>query len=125
LQHKILALLVLTLGLIDLLRRLQRATHPAWLYLFYGLGALTSGILAVHDPTLPSPTHLPGLVSSHMLMGGLASLTLVFKVLVDHRLIGGKVAYLYPLILAVLGVQWILFSEPGETGAGIEQGPAD
>ncbi len=58
-------------------------------------------------------------------MGSLAVLALVFKVLVDHRLAVGKVAYLYPLILAAPGVQLILFSEPGETGAGIEQGPAD
>lgn len=121
LQHKILALLVLTLGLIDLLRRLQRATHPAWLYLFYGLAALTGGVLVVHDPTLPSPTHLPGLASSHTLMGVLAILVLVFKVLVDHRLMAGRIAYLYPLLLAALGVQLVLFSAPGETGVEIKQ----
>src|SRR5262249_35129096 len=49
LQHKSLAGMGLTLGLIDLLRRLDLATHRTWLYLFYRLPVLTAGILVMHD----------------------------------------------------------------------------
>lgn len=114
LQHKMLAFLVLTLGLIDLLRRLMQATHPAWLYLFYGMSMLTAGTLVVHDSSLSSNMHSTGVAMSHVVMGSLAMLALGCKVLVDHRLIAGRVAYLYPLLLTALGVQLLLFTEPSE-----------
>ena len=110
-QHKILAVMVLMLGLIELLRRLQLATRTAWLYLFYGLALFTGGILMAHDLGAPH-AHFDGLTTSHILMGLLALFALVLKVLVDHRLILGKVAYLYPLTLAGLGIQLLLFTEP-------------
>jgi hypothetical protein len=44
-------------------------------------------------------------------MGLLALLALVLKVLVDHRIIIGRLAHLYPLSLVMLGVQLILFTE--------------
>mgnify|MGYP001428729728 CR=1 FL=1 len=114
LQHKILAFLVLTLGLIDLLRRLRQATHPVWLYLFYGMSVLTAGTLVVHDSSLSSNIHSTGVATSHMVMGSLAMLALACKVLVEHRLIAGRVAYLYPLLLTALGVQLLLFTESSE-----------
>jgi copper resistance protein D len=111
LQHKILAVMVLTLGLIELLRRLQFVTHRTWLYLFYGLATLTGGILLGHDFDIARHAHSPGLTISHVLMGLLALLALVLKVLVDHRIIFGKLAFLYPLFLAGLGMQLLLFTE--------------
>ena len=111
LQHKILAVMVLTLGLIELLRRLQWVTHRAWLYLFYGLATLTGGILLGHDFGAASRVHSHGLTVSHVLMGLLALLTIVLKILVDHRIIRGRLAYLYPLSLAGLGMQLLLFTE--------------
>ncbi len=111
LQHKVLAVMVLTLGLIDLLRRLELVTHIAWLYLFYGLAMLTGGILLVHDFGAAPHAHSYGLTVSHVLMGLLALLALVLKVLVDHRIIIGRLAHLYPLVLAGLGVQLLLFTE--------------
>ncbi len=111
LQHKILAVMVLTLGLIELLRRLQWLTHRAWLYLFYGLAALTGGILLGHDFNAASRAHSHGLTVSHVIMGLLALLTIVLKILVDHRIILGRLAYLYPLLLAGLGMQLLLFTE--------------
>lgn len=112
LQHKILAAMVLTLGLIELLRRLQLVTHRTWLYLFYGLAMLTGSILLGHDLDVAPNAHSHGLTISHVLMGLLALLALVLKVLVDHRIMLGRLAYLYPLLLAGLGMQLLLFTEP-------------
>ena len=111
LQHKVLAVMVLTLGLIDLLRRLELVTHTAWLYLFYGLAMLTGGILLGHDFGAAPHAHTHGLAVSHVLMGLSALLALVLKVLVDHRIILGRLAHLYPLVLAGLGAQLLLFTE--------------
>jgi hypothetical protein len=111
LQHKILAVMVLTLGLIELLRRLQFVTHRTWLYLFYGLAALTGGILLGHDFDVARHAHSHGPTISHVVMGLLALLALVLKVLVDHRIIFGKLALLYPLLLSGLGIQLLLFTE--------------
>lgn len=111
LQHKVLAVMVLTLGLIDLLYRLERATHRAWLYLFYAVALLTGGILLMHDFGTAHHAHLYELTASHVLMGLLALLALVLKVLVDHRIIIGRLAYLYPLLLLGLGMQLLLFKE--------------
>lgn len=111
LQHKILAVMVLALGLIELLRRLSMVTSAMWLYLFYGLTLLTGGILLGHDFADTSHAQFHGLTISHVLMGLLALLALVLKVLVDHRLILGKWACLYPLTLAGLGIQLLLFTE--------------
>ena len=111
LQHKVLAVMVLTLGLIDLLRRLELVTHTAWLYLFYGLAILTGGILLVHDFGAAPHAHTHGLTVSHVLMGLSALLALVLKVLVDHRILIGRFTHLYPLLLVGLGVQLLLFTE--------------
>jgi copper resistance protein D len=111
LQHKVLAISVLTLGLIELMRRLELMTHIAWLYLFYGLAILPGAILLVHDFSAAPHAHAHSLTVSHVLMGLLALLALVLKVLVDHRLIIGRWAHLYPLVLAGLGVQLLLFTE--------------
>lgn len=111
LQHKILAVVVLTLGLIELLRRLNLATGKGWLYLFYGLALLTAGVLIGHDLVDASHAHFQRLTNSHILMGLMALLALVLKVLTDHRLSPGRLAYLYPLTLAALGIQLLLFTE--------------
>jgi hypothetical protein len=111
LQHKLLAVMVLTLGLIELLRRLERVAHKAWLYLFYAVAVLTGGLLLMHDFGTAPHMHSHDLTVSHVLMGLLALLALVLKVLVDHRIIIGRLAHLYPLSLVVLGVQLILFTE--------------
>lgn len=113
LQHKVLAVMVLTLGLIELLRRLERVTHnTAWLYLFYGMAVLTAGILMVHDLGAGPHTHSDGLPLTHVLMGLLAILALVLKVLVDRGILIGKSTQLYPLSLVGLGVLLLLFTEP-------------
>lgn len=114
LQHKVLAVSVLTLGLIELLRRLELMTHIAWRYLFYGLAVLPGVILLVHDFGAAPHAHSHRLTASHVLMGLLALLALVLKVLVDHRIIIGRLAHLYPLVLAGLGVQLLLFTESSE-----------
>ena len=114
LQHKVLAVFVLMLGLIELMRRLELMTHIAWLYLFYGLAILPGAILLVHDFSAAPHAHAHSLTVSHVLMGLLALLALVLKVLVDHRLIIGRWAHLYPLVLAGLGVQLLLFTESSE-----------
>jgi hypothetical protein len=44
-------------------------------------------------------------------MGLLALLALVLKILVDHRIIVERLAYLYPLLLAGLGMQLLFFTE--------------
>lgn len=109
LQHKILAVMVLALGLIELFRRLSVATSTMWLYLFYGLALLTGGFLLGHDFAGVPHAQSHGLTISHILMGFLALLALVLKVLVDHRLIPGRWACLYPLTLGGLGIQLLLF----------------
>lgn len=112
LQHKLLAILVLTLGLIELLRRLERAPNRAWLYLFYGVAALTGVILLIHDVGTTPHAHPRELTGSHVLMGLLAFLALVLKVLIDHRMSIGRLAFLYPLSLIGLGMQLLMFQEP-------------
>ena len=112
LQHKSLAVMVLTLGLIDLLRRLDLATHRTWLYLFYGLAALTAGILVMHDFDGAPHARPHGLTVSHIVMGLLALLALILKALVDHRIVVGKLTNLYPLLLVGLGLQLLMFTEP-------------
>jgi hypothetical protein len=111
LQHKVLAVIVLTLGFIELLRRLERVTHAAWLYLFYGMAALTASILLVHDLGAGPHTHSDGLTVSHVVMGLLALLALALKVLVDRDILIGRSAHLYPLSLVALGMQLLLFTE--------------
>ncbi|MDE3219991.1 MAG: hypothetical protein KGO23_11495, partial [Nitrospirota bacterium] len=61
-----------------------------------------------------SQTHSHGLTVSHVVMGLLALVALVLKVLVDHGIIIGRLAHLYPFVLAGLGVQLLLFTEPSE-----------
>lgn len=116
LQHKTLAVAVLTLGVIDLLRRLKKATHSAWLFLFYGIAMFTGGILLLHDSGVASHAHASGVTTSHVLMGFLALLALVCKVLVDHRLTARWVAYLYAFLLTGLSVQLLLFTESSGMG---------
>lgn len=112
LQHKVLAVMVLTLGLIELLRRLERVTHnTVWLYLFYGMAVLTASILMVHDLGAAPHAHSHGLTLPHVLMGLLALLALALKVLVDHGILIGKSTHLYPLSLVGLAVQLLLFTE--------------
>ena len=116
LQHKVLAVMALTLGLIELLRRSGRVTHRAWLYLFYGLALLTAGVLLVHDLSAgPHMMHPHSLTVSHILMGLLALLALVLKVLVDRGWLIGASRHLYPLSLVGLGVQLLLFTESTDT----------
>ena len=110
-QHKVLAVMVLTLGLLELLRRLGRVTHRAWLYLFYSLALLTAGILLVHDGAVGPHSHPGGLTVSHVLMGLLALLALVLKVLVDRGWLIEASRHLYPLSLVGLGMQLLLFTE--------------
>ncbi|HET8580255.1 MAG TPA: hypothetical protein VFL31_04585 [Nitrospiraceae bacterium] len=111
LQHKVLAVMVLALGLIDLLRRLERVPHSAGMYLFYSLSMLIGIILLVHDSGVGLHMSPHGLPVSHVLMGLLALLALALKVLVDRHILIGRLAYLYPLVLAGLGVQLLLFTE--------------
>jgi len=110
LQHKILAVVVLTLGLIELLRRLELVTQRGWLYLFYGLALLSGFILLGHDSATPHG-HSNGVTVNHMVMGLLALFALALKVLVDHHLLLGKFVYLYPFLLAALGMELLLFTE--------------
>jgi hypothetical protein len=111
LQHKVLAVMVLTLGLIELLRRLERVTHTAWLYLFYGVAVLTSGILLMHDVGTAPHAHPHELTVSHVVMGLLALLALAFKLLIDRGILIGRSTHLYPLLLVGLGMQLLLFTE--------------
>lgn len=111
LQHKVLAVMVLTLGLIELLRRLERMTHTAWLYLFYGIAVLTASILVVHDVGVGPHAHSDGLTAIHIQMGLLALLALVLKVLVDRGILIGRSTYLYPLSLVGLALQLLLFTD--------------
>jgi copper resistance protein D len=117
LQHKILAIMVLTLGLIELLRRLERVTRTAWLYLFYVVAMLTGGILLMHDFGTASHMHPHDLTVSHVVMGLLALLALVLKVLVDRGILIGRSTHLYPLSLVGLGVQLLMFTE----SSGVER----
>ena len=114
LQHKVMAVMVLALGLIELLQRLGRMTH-ARSYLFYGLAVVIGIILLAHDSGAGLHTHSQGLSGSHVLMGFLAILALTLKVLVDHHILIGRLAYLYPLVLAGLGMQLLLFTESSGT----------
>lgn len=65
----------------------------------------------MHDFGTAHHAHLHELTASHVLIGLLALLALVLKVLVDHRIIIGRLAYLYPLLLLGLGMQLLLFKE--------------
>lgn len=111
LQHKLLAVMVLTLGLIELLRRLGLLIHTAWSYLFYGMAMLTASILLLHGSGAGPHMHSGGLRGTHVQMGLLALLALVLKVFVDRGVLVGRSAHLYPLTLAGLGVQLLLFTE--------------
>jgi hypothetical protein len=110
-QHKSLAIMVLILGLIELFRRLELITEEAWLYVFYGLAVLTAGILMMHDFDSHRHESLHGVTTSHVWMGLLAFITLVLKVLIDRRIIIGRLKYLYPFVLVVLGLQLLIFTE--------------
>lgn len=113
-QHKCLAIIVLILGLIELLRRMELITEEAWLYVFYGLAVLTAAILMMHDFDGPSHETHHRVTASHIWMGLLALLTLILKVFVDRRIVIGRLKYLYPFVLAVLGLQLFLFTEPSD-----------
>jgi hypothetical protein len=107
LQHKVLAISVLTLGLIELMRRLELMTHIAWLYLFYGLAILPGAVLLVHDFSAAPHAHAHSLTVSHVLMGLLALLALVLKVLVDLAS-SWKMGALISVGLTGLGVQLLV-----------------
>ena len=64
-----------------------------------------------HDLADTPHAHFQELTTSHILMGLMALLALVLKGLVDHRLILGRSAFLYPLTLAALGIQLLFFTE--------------
>ena len=113
LQHKMLAVAVLTMGVIELLRRLQRLSHPAWLAVFYGIALLTGILLVLHDGGLSLHLHGSAITTSHVLMGAMALMALVCKMLLDRGVIVGSLAYLYPILLLGLSVQLLLFTDPG------------
>lgn len=110
-QHKILAVLVLALGLIELFRRLEWTTRSGLLSLFYALALLAGGMVFFHGAGSALHQHSHQLLFSHALMGSLALLALAFKVLVDHRILVGRSAQLYPLVLMGLGLQLLLYTE--------------
>jgi ABC-type transport system involved in cytochrome c biogenesis permease subunit len=108
-----LAVAVLTMGVIELLRRLQRLSHPAWLAVFYGIALLTGILLVLHDGGPSLHLHGSGITTSHVLMGAMALMALVCKMLLDRGVIVGSLAYLYPILLLGLSVQLLLFTDPG------------
>ena len=111
LQHKVLAVLVLGLGLVELSRRLGHLTHAVWNVLFAAIALLAGGLLFLHD-SITGGHHLSHrLLVNHAMMGLLAVLTLMLKVLADQRILVGRFAYLYPLGLMGLGSQLLLYPE--------------
>jgi len=79
--------------------------------LFAAIALLAGGLLFLHD-SITGGHHLSHrLLVNHAMMGLLAVLTLMLKVLADQRILVGRFAYLYPLGLMGLGSQLLLYPE--------------
>jgi hypothetical protein len=64
LQHKLAALLALSIGVIELLRRAGKIEHPGWSYILYG-GMVAGGIFLLFH----GGHHSDGVHQQHLLMG--------------------------------------------------------
>jgi hypothetical protein len=113
LQHKTFALILLTLGVIDLLRRLGSLSAPGWQGAFYAIALLPGVMLLAHSAASPGQHHpaMQGVLFSHSLIGFLALVTLAAKVLVDIKVIMGYKAIVYPVLIFMLGLQLFLYTE--------------
>ncbi len=111
LQHKTFAAIMVALGVIDLLRRLEWLTAPAWQFTFYAVALVPGVMLLAHRTTLSGQHHAQSVLFSHPVMGTLALMTLTLKVLVDAKVIVGYKAIAYPVLILMLGLQLFLYKE--------------
>lgn len=106
-QHKIFAVLVLSLGGIDLLRRSGRLMHPIWNYLFYAVMLVAGIFLLFHGG------HHSALVrNEHAAMAVVAIAIVVAKVMADRKHTARWLAVgVVPSLFILLGVQLLLYTE--------------
>lgn len=106
-QHKIFAVLALSLGGIDMLRRLGRLTHPLWAYLFYAAMLLAGILLLFHGG------HHSGTVRlEHSAMGAVAIAIALVKVTADRQRAARWLSTgLLPGLFLILGLQLVLYVE--------------
>lgn len=106
-QHKLLALLTLTLGGIELARRLGRLRRPAWPYVFDAVVLAAGGLLLLHgghDSELVHRQHV-GMAAVAL---GIGVGKVAADLMTDARWIAAGVL---PVLFVALGVQLLLYTE--------------
>ncbi|MFN3476833.1 MAG: hypothetical protein ACK4Z6_04675 [Candidatus Methylomirabilales bacterium] len=81
-QHKLLGLIMLTIGGVELLRRKGRLTHPAWDYLFPALAIIGGFLLIIHGAHA-SARHLLAFIAQQVVWGLQG-----FKIYLQHATMG-------------------------------------
>lgn len=110
LQHKVLTLLPVAIGLVEGLQRAGRLRDVEWRYIFPGLGLFGGASLFVHihDGGL----HLDAIHVQHALMGLMSlgvSATLLFARRAEQTRLA--LARVWPALIGVLGVMLFFYSE--------------
>ncbi|HET7564506.1 MAG TPA: hypothetical protein VFJ96_05900 [Gemmatimonadaceae bacterium] len=106
-QHKLFAVMALSLGGIELLRRSGRLTHPLWSYVFYAVMLLAGVFLLFHGGHHSGMVHI-----EHTAMGVIAIAIAVVKVTADRkRAVTWLSASLLPGLFVLLGLQLLLYVE--------------
>lgn len=105
-QHKLLGLVMLAIGLIELLRRRGRLKHPAWGYPFPGLAIISGALLFAHGAH-GKAQHLFAFITQQ-LVWGLSG----FKIYLQHAALG--------LLAILIGGTKLLWdrNHAGSRGAG-------
>ena len=110
LQHKLLTLIPVAIGLVEGLQRAGRLRDLEWRYIFPGLGLFGGASLFVHihDGGL----HLDAIQGQHAIMG-LTSLGLSATLLFSRRTDQARLALarVWPALIGILGVLLLLYSE--------------
>jgi copper resistance protein D len=107
-QHKIFALMAVSLGLIELFHRTGYLKSPAWRYLFYGLMFAGGIFLIFHGGHHSKLIHV-----EHLGMGAVAICIAFAKVLSDWKagISRWVPLYLLPFLIVLLGLQLVFYFE--------------
>lgn len=118
LQHKVFALLLVLMGLIELARASRIARSRAWSWAFPVLAAFGAIYLLFHKHE--SPMNMPMnampehalIQGQHILCVGLGMGIAITKVVSDTRILGGKwLPYVWPTLTMLLGLALMLYRE--------------
>jgi hypothetical protein len=115
-QHKILAVGMIVLGIAEARARKNRGWKYAPVTLFLVVAALSGFMLQYHFPNMVDPGHLAAweiVNRQHLVAAVVGGLALGARALSDYRLVRApRFGYVWPVLLGLEGVLLCVFSEP-------------